>query len=353
MVKDPTMTQIQACAITGVIIAVSATCFRLYLRARRRNLWWDDAWAFMSMVAIIIMFTGMLIFTSPPDAHPRATKIAGYYMVDNGFYGCIWCARISILLTVIRMAFGRFRQILKGVVVAILITWSVLFAQVFWTCETEAKWKNEPNPQCMLGKEVAIAQLITDCICDLILIACPTYLLSSMKNRRGLKIRLIAIFSSTIFTTIFSLVHSYMILKGLGLMEFMFAVVEVRFFLYTSRFCVLILHPRIQDVVSLLVVNLTVIATWFFQLKDDGESEETGPSAFANTFLKGRLSGGRNTQAMRGGTTTIGLATFGGITRVEVNTERVVDKGDGNIAVLSSGDDTEANRNSSVEKLGY
>ncbi|KAK7062621.1 hypothetical protein VNI00_000109 [Paramarasmius palmivorus] len=156
-------------------------------------------------------------------------------------------------------------------------------------------------------------------------------LLSNMKNRKSLKIRLIAIFSSTIATTVFSIVHSYMILKGLGKMEFMFAVIE--------------------DVVSLLVVNLTVIASWFFKLTEEGE-ESSGPSAHMNTFLKGRLSGRGTRNDTRNGTHTIGLATFGEHTRIEVTTavDTQRDKGDGTIAILPPISD---NQNRSVEKFPY
>ncbi|KAK7020651.1 hypothetical protein VNI00_017689 [Paramarasmius palmivorus] len=331
MLPEPTLPQLRAAAIAGATIAILATSFRLYLRIRRRNLWWDDAWAFMSMLAIIVMLTGMMIFTSPPDAHPYGTKIAGYYMFDNGFYGVIWCARVSIFCTIIRMAYGRLRVFLKWCVASVLFTWAILFAQVFWTCEAETTWKSEPTPQCQLGRDVAIAQLITDCLVDLLLIICPIMLLSNMKNRKSLKIRLIAIFSSTIATTIFSIVHSYMILEGLGKMEFMFAVIE--------------------DVVSLLVVNLTVIASWFFKLSEEGE-ESSGPSAHMNTFLKGRLSGrGSRSTGTRDATHTIGLATLGTHTRIEaVDSQRVLDKADGTVTILPPMSD---NENRSVEKFAY
>jgi hypothetical protein len=67
-----------------------------------------------------------------------------------------------------------------------------------------------------------------DCFADLILITAPIYLLSTLTTMTGLRIRLMIVFSSTIFTTVFSLVHAYAILRDLGFMEFMFAVVEVR-----------------------------------------------------------------------------------------------------------------------------
>ncbi|KAK7047687.1 hypothetical protein VNI00_006455 [Paramarasmius palmivorus] len=242
------------------------------------------------------------------------------------------------------MAFGRFRAFLKWCVAAVLVTWAVLFAQVFWTCEGEPNWKNEPTPQCSLGTDVAIAQLISeccifcgvrpfittpaDCIFDLLLIVSPAYLLSYIKNRKTLKIRLVAIFSSTILVTIFSIVHSYMILKDYGKMEFMFAVIE--------------------DVVSLLVVNLTVITAWLFKLSDNDHDSDS--PYYVNTFLRGRLSGGsRNRSQNPGVTTAFGLTTFG--IEVNVDTERhITDQQDGKLTVVSVyGGDKESN--DSTDKL--
>ncbi|KAJ8080482.1 hypothetical protein PM082_017315 [Marasmius tenuissimus] len=220
------------------------------------------------MIAIIIFMIGIVTFTTNPTANPRSLKVAAYYMVDNGFYGVIWVSRVSIFFTLIRLAYGRFRTILKWCVGAAGLTYAVLFAQVFWTCEGNPAWKDAPIAQCMLGKKVAVAQLVTDCVFDSILIASPTYLLKNMKNRRGLKIRLIAVFSSTIFTTAFSLAHAWAIIEDRGLMEFTLAGVEV--------------------FVSLIVVNLTVIISWIFRVDDDATSES---NAQVNTFLKGRLSG--------------------------------------------------------------
>jgi hypothetical protein len=151
-----------------------------------------------------------------------------------------------MLCTIIRLSFGRLRQILVWTLLVFGVTWSVLFAQVWWTCERQPGWKQHIPAQCSLGREVAIAQVISeypyllhisrarltaiaaDVFCDIVLIAAPSYILwTYLLDRKGLKIRLTAVFSSTIFTTIFSLVHAYAIFQDLGLLEFMMAVVEV------------------------------------------------------------------------------------------------------------------------------
>ncbi|KAF5327953.1 hypothetical protein D9758_016778 [Tetrapyrgos nigripes] len=292
MVATPTAGEIRLASCIGIPIAILVTWFRLFLRLKRKTFWWDDFFAVISMTGITFLWTGILIFTSPglsaatSEHRSRHIKVVGYYFVDNGFYATIWPARVSILFTIIRLSIaGRFRQLLKIFVGLFLMTWAILDAQVWWTCESEPGWKDKHIAQCMLGKKVAIAQLITDCLADLILVVAPMYLLSTLRSKRSLKIRLATVFSSTFFTTVFSLVHAYAILHDLGYLEFMFAMV-----------------------ISLVVVNLTVITAWFFKLKDGDDSEPSGPSAHMNTFLKGRSSGHRSRKY--GGVTTIGLSSL-------------------------------------------
>jgi hypothetical protein len=60
------------------------------------------------------------------------------------------------------MAFGKLRTWLFIVATAFFITWGVLFAQVWWVCENNLNnaWKKDPVPQCPLGQDVAIAQVV-------------------------------------------------------------------------------------------------------------------------------------------------------------------------------------------------
>lgn len=68
---------------------------------------------------------------------------------------------MSILFTVIRLSFGLTRRVLGYFGIAWFITWIVLFSQVWWVCEREPDWKNQAIPQCLLGENVAIAQVIS------------------------------------------------------------------------------------------------------------------------------------------------------------------------------------------------
>ncbi|KAF9255693.1 hypothetical protein L218DRAFT_1008274 [Marasmius fiardii PR-910] len=198
--------------------------------------------------------TGLILFTDDPELHGRSVKIAAYYMFDNSFYGVIWYARASIFLT--------------------LELWFLHGA--FYSHKYSGCVKGN-----LVGRIRELRSLIV--FFDANLIADPVYLLKDMKSHHGLKIRLIAVFSSTVATTAFSLAHAYCIIEDRGLMEFMLACFEV--------------------FISLIVVNLTVIVSWLFKINDDSDPGRI--SRQLNTFHKGRLSGrSKNTMNQ---TKTMGL----------------------------------------------
>ncbi|KAI0309178.1 hypothetical protein OF83DRAFT_1038265, partial [Amylostereum chailletii] len=215
-------------------IAMSATFFRLVIRARLNKLWWDDAFAFFAMVAIAF--------------RDHLFHVCSHYGART--------SRISILFTVIRLSFGCLRQVLVYMSAGFVLLWAILFAQVWWVCETEPSWKSQLIPQCFLGTNVAIAQVITDVACNVVLIAAPVKLLYNIVNR-PLKIRLISVFSTTIVTTATSLYHAYVVLRIGGTSEATAAL--------------------IQTSIGLLIANLTVLVAFLFRLKPQNDCDNTSP----------------------------------------------------------------------------
>ena len=160
---------------------------------------------------------------------------------------CFRASRISILFTVVRLTspFSTLRKILLFVFVAFLVTWMILFAQIFWICEAEPGWKSEPRPQCDLGRDVAIAQIISELIAwrpwdepsdtfppadvlgDTILIIVPFQLVCRISLNRAQKVRILSIFSASAVTTIVCVAHSYYVLTIGGLREAVAGLVEV------------------------------------------------------------------------------------------------------------------------------
>ncbi|KAG2048141.1 hypothetical protein BDR06DRAFT_984915 [Suillus hirtellus] len=217
------------------LVAATVTSFRLYCRARQGRLWIDDLWATFAMLSILTLLIVNWIYMEA-YGEPR-------FLV------------VSILLTVVRLtAPGTLRKILMRTTLVFVILWAVLSVQVLWTCEDETGWKTEPRPQCNLGKNVAIAQIITDVFGDTVLILAPFRLIYKVRLTKAQKIRILAIFSTSTITTVVSLVHAYYILSDEGLKEAMAAMVE------TS--------------VSLIVANLSVVVAFFLRMsaKDDTPS---------------------------------------------------------------------------------
>ncbi|KAF5324951.1 hypothetical protein D9611_004136 [Ephemerocybe angulata] len=223
---------------TGVVL----TCFRLWDRCRSGRLWWDDCWAFISMLLIIVFMTAFgIYFESDPTKFSQSVKVAGYYFVT-------WSAKVSVLFTIIRLQYGRARLFLAFVSILFGVMWVILIAQLLRTCERNTDWKLlGPIPQCTLGFDVAIAQFVTAILSDVILIGAPLWMVyKSSGFNRAQKIRLSALFSTTFITTVVSMVHAGLILKVGGVPEGIGAILEAS--------------------VSLIVANLSVIIAFFFRI---------------------------------------------------------------------------------------
>ncbi len=137
------------------------------------------------------------------------------------------------------------RRILTVTSFLFLLAWLILFAQVWWVCEKEPGWKDAAPPQCKLGENVAIAQItgiyisnllftiisdisqLVDVISDAILIVAPIRLLWRIHLESSTKIRLMAVFGTTLITTAVSLYHAYAVFRIGGLSEALAATIQV------------------------------------------------------------------------------------------------------------------------------
>ncbi|KAJ7651150.1 hypothetical protein FB45DRAFT_1018503 [Roridomyces roridus] len=238
--------------------ACLVTFFRLYLRARHGKLWYDDLWAFLSAIFSIILVLALMLHLEDTKHHylpNQRSKIIIYYFASESYVAATWAARISILFTVIRLSMGGMRALLYTVAVLFYITWAILLAQTIWVCEKEPGWKQSVIGQCALGKSVGIAQIITDVISDAILIIAPLRLLWGVRLQRALKLRLMAVFTTSAITTVVSLYHDITVLRIGGIPE--------------------VIAATIQVAVGLLVANLTVVTAFAFRLAAEDPKDRT------------------------------------------------------------------------------
>ncbi|KAG1866211.1 hypothetical protein F4604DRAFT_1779364 [Suillus subluteus] len=259
--SGPTIAQTAVVSMVLHLVAIIVTSFRLYCRVRQGRLWIDDLWASFAMIFSLAQLVVDWLYLHAYEIFPQGTRITLYYLVCLFFSAVVWCSRISILFTVVRLTVpGTFRKVLTYTTTIFVIAWAVLSAQVWWTCESEPNWKTQPRPQCDLGKNVAIAQIITDVFGDTVLILAPFRLIYKVRLTKAQKIRILAIFSTSAITTVVSLVHAYYILSDGGLKEAVAAIVE------TS--------------VSLIVANLSVVVTFFLRMGAEDDTSSPAPLKF-------------------------------------------------------------------------
>ncbi|KAI5996831.1 hypothetical protein F5J12DRAFT_346201 [Pisolithus orientalis] len=258
MSSGPTIEQTEVVGTVLPMAATVVTSFRLFVRTRQRRLWFDDAWVALAMVFNIIWMVAGWLYLDDYARFLQNTRVALYYINAQFSYAVVWSSRISILYMVVRLTFpGAFRRTLVLTAIVFMVTWMILGAQILWTCEAESGWKTQPRPQCDIGRNVVIAQVITDVLSDTILILAPFRLIYNIKLTKAQKTRLLSIFSTSVVTTVVSLSHAYYALIDGGLKAIMAATVEVS--------------------ISLIVANLSVVVAFFFRISTEETSTPVLP----------------------------------------------------------------------------
>ncbi|KAG1859227.1 hypothetical protein F4604DRAFT_1161236 [Suillus subluteus] len=249
----PTLQQTEVADITLTVVAVLVTSFRLCIRVRQKRLGIDDAWAAIAMIFDFLLLISDCLYLQDYERYPQNSRIALYYMIAQFFYAVVWSSKLSMLFTIVRLTIpGIFRRFLMCAVGTFGAIWALLFAQLWWICETQPDWKSQPHPQCDLGRRVAITQMITDVLADCFLIVAPFFLIYKVRLSKTQKVRILSVFSTSAITTIVSLTHAYYIFAGGGLKEVMAAIVEAS--------------------VSLIVANLSVVVAFIFRISSDDDS---------------------------------------------------------------------------------
>ncbi|KAK0202323.1 hypothetical protein DFS33DRAFT_1384673 [Desarmillaria ectypa] len=260
--SDPLVILKISCVVCSTV-AIATTVHRLFIR--RGRYWADDAWAMISMTALFLQIASVFMHLPNPSVLSRSTRIAAYYLMATTFYVVIWTARLSILFSIIRIDPSETRRRrLLGIAALFILVLTILIAQLYWVCEPEPRWKDMRSPQCTLNKEVAICQLVSDVIADLILIIAPLKLLAGIEDK-GLRHRLMVIFSTCIVTTIVSLVHAAYILTRVPTKVVISAIVE--------------------DCVSLIVCNVPVVVTAVIRIREDSQRSRAQKGQLVSTFM--------------------------------------------------------------------
>ena len=87
-----------------------------------------------------------------------------YLLLDSGQLAIERSARLSLLFSIIRIDPNPLRRkyLIFNAYIFVLIC-VLLVAQLFWICEHQRKWMSLKPPQCHIGLQVAIFQLVSMC----------------------------------------------------------------------------------------------------------------------------------------------------------------------------------------------
>lgn len=251
---------VQMKAVTTVVqgMALGLTVFRVWFRIQIRRFWWEDAWAAAAgLLGVVYLISSWVNLCS----EGRSSVIS--FWISSFAFPCVnWSARMSILLSIARVArptLWLFRLSL-GFVILFFSMWAGFIVHKARNCRSNRSWYHEMGqrgPHCHMDHSTAVHQLATNCVADGILVVFPLRLLWNVNLPTRQRRMILAIFSSSIITTMFSLFH-----------------VTTQFLSLTE---VEIIAVNLETSSSLIVCNLLVIVTYAYRAvnrKTDTDPED-------------------------------------------------------------------------------
>ncbi|KAE9405768.1 hypothetical protein BT96DRAFT_317071 [Gymnopus androsaceus JB14] len=201
--------------ITFFTIADVSTLARICIRYRKQRLWWDDCWAILTMILSILVDISLFgAGTSSVGSSPLAPvsdesdQVVQFWLIMISFTLAIWCARISLMLSIIRLIPPLFtlRRISEWTAVSFSLICLGILTPKIYICASDLSWSDVSVPICPLEK-VAIGELITDLVADIALVVIPIRLLGHVKLSKDKRRMLIVIFGASLLTSAVSVVH--------------------------------------------------------------------------------------------------------------------------------------------------
>jgi len=250
----------------AVVFAIVCTVIRLADRARRRQLWWDDGWAFIAMAASVIGQIVVAFWMAP--GVPQSHRVAIFYIVQFAFYIMIWACRASILLTVIRLtSTSSMKTFLRVTLALFALFWFIPSVQILVICTRQPGWEElRPMPACDLGKSVALTGLITQVLSDFVLIFAPIRLILNARMTRSRKTSLALVFLSNVALTVVGFYRSY----------------ELYFIGWNPSQTI---AATVENAVDLFFANFTVLAAIVLRLRGHDLDRETTHTALPLTTI--------------------------------------------------------------------
>ncbi|KAK7443264.1 hypothetical protein VKT23_015861 [Stygiomarasmius scandens] len=217
----------------GHVIALSSTIYRITYRYRIRRLWWDDYFATVAQLFDLpysmILWPRLKLNSSKRTS---TAQIVFYFMASVCYFSILWCARISMALSIARIfPPGHIRRYTIAMAIGFGTIGLGLILQLSIVCGINTEWHQVPGAHCH-GIQWA-SSFSGDMIGDILLIFTPLVLLWRIRLAQSARLLILGIFGASIFTTMASVFLHILILDpvkfgpGAGFLVYLLANVEV------------------------------------------------------------------------------------------------------------------------------
>ncbi|KAF8830127.1 hypothetical protein F5879DRAFT_366762 [Lentinula edodes] len=258
--------------VTTILLGIAQilTLFRINIRRRANRLWWDDAWALLTMFLSQLLLIAMWIRTDTPGLGPldesHSARIVAYWLVSISFTCTLWSARISLIFSVIRLIPPLFvlRRVSEWMAVIFFLMWAGSLIQKTYICASDRSWYQLSAPQCHLGTDVAIVELVTDLFADVVLAVIPIRLLAGVGLSPDKRRMLYMMFCASLLTSMVSIIHAVFLLGPSGLLEAITAQAEAG--------------------TALMVANVGVLSPYVYRLMKNGQDFDSQPYTYYPSF---------------------------------------------------------------------
>ncbi|TEB33654.1 hypothetical protein FA13DRAFT_1730707 [Coprinellus micaceus] len=175
-------------------IAVTTTLLRLYRRRRFGRFWWDDWFAFLSLLGSLWLFVLFWLKVVPPGS-PLSTLRSWktrYWMGMLIYWITLWFTRISLALGTSRLFPPRHIAHRIGLASAIIFAcfFIALLTAVVVECAPASSWGPPPGMAkekvvCFIPKSSVYYSVSVGLLADVVLTAIPVWLLWRLKTSRS------------------------------------------------------------------------------------------------------------------------------------------------------------------------
>ncbi|KAI6007895.1 hypothetical protein EDC04DRAFT_2780235 [Pisolithus marmoratus] len=235
-------------------VAISSTVLRLGYRWRMARFWWEDGVAALALACDAVSLTSVVMMAPYPGSGNWTFRTAvSAWLSALSIPPVMWAARVSVLLSVVRV--GNPSPTLKKIAVTVGISFIIMFfaleGQRIYVCLSSG---------CRGFGSTGVSQLVTDVVADFSLVALPIWSLSAAKLSRSRRVLIQSAFTASMIITIITIIHSIILL--------------------TQESSGVLLIAHIKAALSLMICNLLVIVTFVYRVcckgQFDLEQENSG-----------------------------------------------------------------------------